>query len=156
MKMNAISVKGIVSEAKSTGLITLGIIGGNFVLKMDKKGGLIFPLLVAGGGLLGASLVEDDWAKMILLGAGVGGVIKTANVLGAPEAVTTTEGLFGIKIPAGVKTTINKIFPTLGEASDQFQNFNNLKGDAPEITYPELLPIQAVNGLGDVNIENLK
>jgi len=140
--------KDILTESTATGCLVGGMIAGNVIIKMDKKGGLLFPGGLAVGGIIGASLLKNIYLKMILLGVSTYGAIKVINKISALEG-TSTEGLAGFKLPDSVKTMLQKYIPNLGEieAGGNY-DYSRLLGD--DLLLPEYAPNQiAVNGLND-------
>lgn len=151
--MKSFSLNNILAEGKTAGCLVGGMIAGNVIIKMDKKGGLLFPAGLTAGGIIGASMIKNLYIKLLLLGVSTFGAIKLLNKMAALEGLAG-EGMFGFKLPDGVKKMISEYVPNLGEASDV--DYNKLLGDP--LYLPELQPgiISAnVSGLGEVDLYKL-
>lgn len=143
--MSKISLTHIFDETKVAGCLAGGLIVGNVVLQMDKKGGMLFPIAMAGGGIVGASMTSNKYLKYGLYGVSVFGLIKLINkvtVVAAPG----TEGLFGFTLPEGIRSALVKYVPQLGDAENidfsklagndiVFPEYQNLTGDGTAIPY---------------------
>ena len=143
MNFKDLNVKNILGQSSSAGCLVGGMIAGNVITKLDKKGGLLFPGGMAVGGILGATLIKNTYLKFILLGLSAYGTIKCINKVSALEGLAG-EGFYGFKLPDSIKTMLLNYVPNLGEAGDY--DISRLLGD--DLLLPELAPGQiAVNGL---------
>lgn len=136
MDTKALSVGNILTEGKSAGCLIGGMIAGNVIIKLDKKGGLIFPAGLAVGGILGATMLKNIYVKLLLLGVSTFGAIKLLNKISSPEVIETTQGLFGFKLPESITKMLNQYIPNLGEVTEV--DYSRLLGDP--LYLPELQP----------------
>ena len=144
--MSSLVRKFDLKNAKQAGVEVLGtmagFVGAYQAAKLTQKNTLVVNAGLALAGVAVATMASHPFVQCVGAGVAVYGGIKAINNLSTTTTpVTDTKGVDGI-FPQGLRDTLAKAFPALGEVEDFGSNIENRMDEPVEV---RSLP---VNGFG--------